>query len=195
MAVKKILFLVGDFVEDYEVMVPFQMLVMVGHDVHTVCPGKKAGQQVRTAVHDFEGDQTYSEKPGHNFTLNADFDAVNTADYDALVIPGGRAPEYIRLNPRVIEIVREMAAAKKPIASVCHGQQVLVTAGVVKGLTCTAYPAVKPDIEGAGGTWCEVNETFTNACVDGNVVTAPAWPAHPEWMRKFLGVLGSRIEP
>lgn len=195
MAVKKILFLVGDFVEDYEVMVPFQMLVMVGHDVHTVCPGKKAGQQVRTAVHDFEGDQTYSEKPGHNFTLNADFDAVNTANYDALVIPGGRAPEYIRLNPRVIEIVREMAAAKKPIASVCHGQQVLVTAGVVKGLTCTAYPAVKPDIEGAGGTWCEVNETFTNACVDGNVVTAPAWPAHPEWMRKFLGVLGSRIEP
>ena len=195
MAVKKILFLVGDFVEDYEVMVPFQMLVMVGHDVHTVCPGKKAGQQVRTAVHDFEGDQTYSEKPGHNFTLNADFDAVNTADYDALVIPGGRAPEYIRLNPRVIEIVREMAAARKPIASVCHGQQVLVTAGVVKGLTCTAYPAVKPDIEGAGGTWCEVNETFTNACVDGNVVTAPAWPAHPEWMRKFLGVLGSRIEP
>jgi protease I len=195
MAVKKILFLVGDFVEDYEVMVPFQMLVMVGHDVHTVCPGKKAGQQVRTAVHDFEGDQTYSEKPGHNFTLNADFDAVNTADYDALVIPGGRAPEYIRLNPRVIEIVREMAAAKKPIASVCHGQQMLVTAGVVKGLTCTAYPAVKPDIEGAGGTWCEVNETFTNACVDGTVVTAPAWPAHPEWMRKFLGVLGSRIEP
>ena len=195
MAVKKILFLVGDFVEDYEVMVPFQMLVMVGHDVHTVCPGKKAGQQVRTAVHDFEGDQTYSEKPGHNFTLNADFDAVNTANYDALVIPGGRAPEYIRLNPRVIEIVREMAAAKKPIASVCHGQQVLVTAGVVKGLTCTAYPAVKPDIEGAGGTWCEVNDTFTNACVDGNIVTAPAWPAHPECMRKFLGVLGSRIEP
>lgn len=195
MAVKKILFLVGDFVEDYEVMVPFQMLLMVGHDVHAVCPGKKAGQQVRTAVHDFEGDQTYSEKPGHNFTLNADFDAVNTADYDALVIPGGRAPEYIRLNPRVVEIVREMAAAKKPIASVCHGQQLLVTAGVVKGLTCTAYPAVKPDIEGAGGTWCEVNDTFTNACVDGNVVTAPAWPAHPEWMRKFLQVLGSRIEP
>ncbi|MBZ2171206.1 DJ-1/PfpI family protein [Nitratidesulfovibrio sp. SRB-5] len=195
MAVKKILFLVGDFVEDYEVMVPFQMLLMVGHDVHAVCPGKKAGQQVRTAVHDFEGDQTYSEKPGHNFTLNADFDAVNTADYDALVIPGGRAPEYIRLNPRVVEIVREMAAAKKPIASVCHGQQLLVTAGVMKGLTCTAYPAVKPDIEGAGGTWCEVNDTFTNACVDGNVVTAPAWPAHPEWMRKFLGVLGSRIEP
>ncbi|MBG3877810.1 DJ-1/PfpI family protein [Desulfovibrio oxamicus] len=195
MAVKKILFLVGDFVEDYEVMVPFQMLLMVGHDVHAVCPGKKAGQQVRTAVHDFEGDQTYSEKPGHNFTLNADFDAVNTANYDALVIPGGRAPEYIRLNPRVVEIVREMAAAKKPIASVCHGQQLLVTAGVVKGLTCTAYPAVKPDIEGAGGTWCEVNDTFTNACVDGNVVTAPAWPAHPEWMRKFLGVLGSRIEP
>lgn len=194
MSRKRILMLAGDFVEDYEIMVPFQMLVMVGHDVDVVCPGKKAGDVVKTAIHDFEGDQTYTEKPGHNFALNADFDLVNTANYDALVIPGGRAPEYIRLNPRVIEIVREMNASGKPIAAVCHGQQVLVTAGVIKGKSCTAYPAVRPDVEAAGGVWCEVNGTFSNACVDGNLVTGPAWPAHPEWMRKFLVMLGSRIE-
>ena len=195
MAVKKILMLVGDFVEDYEVMVPFQMLLMVGHTVHAVCPGKKAGEKVRTAVHDFEGDQTYSEKPGHNFTLNATFEDVKPEDYDGLVIPGGRAPEYIRLNPKVLAIVQHFMAANKPIASICHGQQVLVAAGVVKGRTCTAYPAVKPDLVGGGASWADVNETFTNAVVDGNLVTAPAWPAHPEWMRKFLELLGSRIEP
>jgi len=195
MAAKRILMLVGDFVEDYEVMVPFQMLLMVGHDVHAVCPGKKAGQSVKTAVHDFEGDQTYTEKPGHNFTLTADFDAVDPTTYDALVIPGGRAPEYIRLNERVLEMVRHFASANKPIASVCHGQQVLVAAGVLGGKRCTAYPAVKPDILMAGGTWQDFNATFSDACVDGNLVTAPAWPAHPEWMRKFLGLLGSTIEP
>ncbi|MBC7359194.1 MAG: DJ-1/PfpI family protein [Desulfacinum sp.] len=195
MAAKKILMLVGDFVEDYEVMVPFQMLLMVGHTVHAVCPGKKAGETVRTAVHDFEGDQTYSEKPGHNFLLNATFDEVKAEDYDALVIPGGRAPEYIRLNERVLEMVRHFAHAEKPIASICHGQQVLVAAGVVEGKACTAYPAVKPDLVRSGATWVDVNETFTNAHVDGNLVTAPAWPAHPQWMRKFLELLGSRIEP
>lgn len=195
MAARKILMLVGDFVEDYEVMVPFQMLLMVGHTVHVVCPGKKAGEKVRTAVHDFEGDQTYSEKPGHNFMLNASFDDVKPEDYDGLVIPGGRAPEYIRLNPRVLEMVRHFAEAGKPIASICHGQQVLVAAGVVSGRTCTAYPAVKPDLTAAGASWADVNETFTNAVVDANLVTAPAWPAHPEWMRKFLELLGSRIEP
>ena len=195
MTAKKILLLVGDYVEDYEVMVPFQMLLMVGHQVHAVCPGKKAGDKVRTAVHDFEGDQTYSEKPGHNFALNATFDEVRPEEYDALVIPGGRAPEYIRLNERVLEIVRHFARAQKPIASVCHGQQVLAAAGVVEGKLCTAYPAVRPDLLRAGARWAEVNETFSNAYVDGNLVTAPAWPAHPEWMRKFLEVLGTRIEP
>ena len=193
--VKKILMLVGDFVEDYEVMVPFQMLLMVGHVVHAVCPDKKPGDTVKTAVHDFEGDQTYSEKPGHNFQINADFAAVNTADYDALVIPGGRAPEYIRLNPRVIEIVQEFFRDKKPVAAICHGPQLLAAAGVLKGRTSTAYPAVRPDIDLQGGTWCEVNATASNACTDGNLVTAPAWPAHPEWMRAFLKVLGSTIEP
>jgi len=195
MASKKILMLVGDFVEDYEAMVPFQMLTMVGHTVHAVCPGKKAGDTVKTAVHDFEGDQTYSEKRGHNFAINGAFDEINTEDYDGLVIPGGRAPEYIRLNEKVLDIVRHFADTNKPIASICHGQQVLAAAGVLEGKLCTAYPAVKPDVIRAGGRWGEVNETASNAYVDGNLVTAAAWPGHPEWMRKFLGLLGSKIEP
>ena len=195
MAAKKILMLVGDYVEDYEAMVPFQMLTMVGHTVHAVCPGKKGGESVRTAVHDFEGDQTYSEKRGHNFAINATFEEINPQDYDGLVIPGGRAPEYIRLNEDVLNIVRHFATANKPIASICHGQQVLAAAGVVEGKLCTAYPAVKPDLMRAGAKWGEVNETFSNAYVDGNLVTAAAWPGHPEWMRKFLELLGSKIEP
>jgi protease I len=195
MAAKRILMLVGDYVEDYEVMVPFQMLLMVGHQVDAVCPDKRAGQTVRTAIHDFEGDQTYSEKPGHNFAVTADFDSVEPAEYHALVIPGGRAPEYLRLDDRVLKIVRHFFDAGKPVASICHGQQILAAAGVIQGRTCTAYPAVKPDLVRAGATWSEVNETFTNAVVDGNLVTAAAWPGHPEWMRRFLEVLDSRIEP
>jgi protease I len=195
MAAKKILMLVGDFVEDYEAMVPFQMLTMVGHTVHAVCPGKNAGDTVRTAVHDFEGDQTYSEKPGHNFAINATFDDIKAEDYDGLVIPGGRAPEYIRLDEKVLEIVRSFANADKPIAAICHGQQVLIAAGVIEGKLCTAYPALKPDLLKAGAKWGEINETFSNAYVDGNLVTAAAWPGHPEWMRKFLELLGTKIEP
>ena len=195
MAAKKILMLVGDYVEDYEAMVPFQMLTMVGHTVHAVCPGKSAGQTVRTAVHDFEGDQTYSEKPGHNFALNATFEKIDPADYDALVIPGGRAPEYIRLDEKVLQVVRHFAEAGKPIAAICHGPQVLAAAGVLAGKTCTAYPAVKPDLLAAGAKWAEVNETFTNAEVDGQLVTAPAWPAHPQWMAEFLKLLGTEVKP
>ncbi|RKY02692.1 protease [Candidatus Poribacteria bacterium] len=190
---KRVLMLVGDFVEDYEAMVPFQMLKMVGLEVDAVCPDKKAGDKVKTAVHDFEGDQTYSEKPGHNFAITADFDRINPEDYDGLVIPGGRAPEYIRLDERVLEIVRHFAESNKPIAAICHGPQVLAAAGVLKGRRCMAYPAVKPDVVNAGAEWVEPNETFTNACVDGNLVTAAAWPAHPEWMRKFLELLGVEI--
>jgi protease I len=193
MAAKKILMLVGDYVEDYEVMVPFQALLMVGHAVHAVCPGRKAGETVRTAVHDFDGAQTYSEKPGHNFTLNATFADVRAGDYDALVIPGGRAPEYIRLNETVVQIVRHFAEADKPIAAICHGAQVLAAAGVLKGKSCSAYPAVGPDVRSAGGRWVDV--AMDQAHVDGNLVTAPAWPAHPQWMAKFLQVLGTCIEP
>jgi protease I len=193
MAAKKILMLVGDYVEDYEVMVPFQALQMVGHSVHAVCPGKKAGEFVRTAVHDMEGDQTYTEKRGHNFTLNASFDEVKAEDYDALVIPGGRAPEYIRLNDKVLQIVRHFAKENKPIAAICHGIQVLIAADVVRGRSCSAYPAIGPDVRMAGGEY--VNVPMDRAHVDGNLVTAPAWPAHPDWLAKFLKVLGTKIEP
>lgn len=193
MAAKKILMLTGDFTEDYETMVPFQALLMVGHTVHAVCPGKNAGQQVRTAVHDFEGDQTYSEKPGHNFTLNADFDAVRAEDYDALVIPGGRAPEYLRLDPAVIAVVQHFAGAGKPIAAICHGAQLLAAAGVLSRRACSAYPACAPEVRAAGGSYVDI--PVDQAHVDGNLVTAPAWPAHPAWLAKFLGVLGTRIDP
>src|SRR6516165_9445733 len=192
MAAKKILMLVGDFVEDYEVMVPFQALLMVGHTVHAVCPDKKAGQTVRTAVHDFEGDQTYSEKRGHNFALNATFAEVRPESYDALVVPGGRAPEYLRLNEDVLRIVRHFAETKKPIAAICHAAQLLAAAGVVQGRSCSAYPAVGPDVKAAGGRWVDVG--FERAHVDGNLVTAAAWPAHPQWLARFLEVLGTRIE-
>lgn len=195
MAAKKIVMLVGDFVEDYEAMVPYQMLVMVGHNVDTVCPDKKPGDTVKTAIHDFEGDQTYSEKPGHNFLITGDFSEVRAVDYDALIIPGGRAPEYLRLNSQVLQLVRDFDTAGKPIAAICHGPQILVTAGILKGRSCSAYPACSPDVEGAGGSWIENNETFSDAHIDGNLVTAPAWPAHPEWIRKFLQVLGSEIKP
>ncbi len=189
---RKILMLVGDYVEDYEVMVPFQALQMVGFEVHAVCPGKRAGQKVRTAVHDFEGDQTYSEKPGHNFTLNYSFDEVNVSDYAALVISGGRAPEYIRREPKVLEMVRHFFEANKPVAAICHGLQVLTAAGVMAGRTATAYPAVGPELTLAGARFEEV--PADRAVVDGNLVTAPAWPAHPEWLAKFLQVLGVRVE-
>ncbi len=191
MAAKKILMLVGDYVEDYEVMVPFQALTMTGHAVHTVCPDKKAGQTVRTAIHDFEGDQTYSEKPGHNFALNYAFDKVKEKNYDALVIPGGRAPEYLRLNPKVIALVQAFAAADKPIAAICHGAQLLAAAGVLKGKTCSCYPACAPEVTAAGGAFKDLK--MDQAHTDGKLVTAPAWPAHPAWLAQFLVVLGTKI--
>jgi len=191
--VKHLLLLAGDYVEDYEIMVPFQMLLMVGHRVDAVCPGKRAGETVATAIHDFEGDQTYSEKRGHNFRLNADFEQIRREQYDGLVIPGGRAPEYLRLNPAVLDLVRYFADAKKPIAAVCHGPQLLTAAGVVRGRACTAYPAVRPELEIGGATWIEPSGGYDNAHVDGNIVTAPAWPAHPAWMRAFLQVLGTPV--
>jgi protease I len=191
MAARKILLLVGDFVEDYEVMVPFQALLMVGHTVHAVCPGRKSGDRVKTAIHDFEGDQTYTEKPGHLFALNATFEEVRPEDYDALVVPGGRAPEYLRLNERVLNVVRHFASSNKPIAAICHGLQILAAAGVLHGKSCSAYPAVGPEVTLAGGRFVEV--PVDRAHVEGNLVTAPAWPAHPDWLGRFLAVLGTRI--
>lgn len=192
MASKKILILAGDYVEDYEVMVPFQALQMVGHMVHAVCPNKKAGDKVRTAIHDFEGDQTYSEKRGHDFTLNATFGEVQPDAYDALVIPGGRAPEYLRLNEDVLRLVRHFSEKNKPIAAICHGAQILTAAGILNGRSCSAYPAVAPEVKAAGGRWVDVG--FEKAHVDRNLVTAAAWPAHPQWLARFLEVLGTPVE-
>ena len=189
---KKLLMLVGDYVEDYEVMVPFQALLAVGHAVDAVCPGKKSGEWVATAIHDFDGAQTYSEKPGHRFTLNRDFDGVDAAAYDALVIPGGRAPEYLRMDDRVLAIVRHFDAAAKPIAAICHGAQLLAAAGVLQGRTCSAYPACAAEVRLAGGTYADIG--IDQAHTDGNLVTAPAWPAHPAWIAQFLAVLGTRIQ-
>ena len=187
----KVLFIVGDFVEDYEIMVPFQAIAAVGHDVTAVCPDKKAGDFVRTAVHDFEGDQTYTEKPGHNFTLNGSFDEINFADFDALVIPGGRAPEYLRLNEKVLEMVKHFNDSNKPIAAICHGAQILAAADLLKGRKCSAYPACAPEVREAGGEY--ENIEITDAYTDGNLVTAPAWPAHPAWISQFLKLLGTQI--
>jgi len=191
-AAKKILFLTGDFAEDYETMVPFQALQMVGHTVHAVCPDKQAGDTIKTAIHDFEGDQTYTEKPGHLFALNASFADVDAAQYDALMIAGGRAPEYLRLNPRVIEIVQQFAAAGKPIAAVCHGAQLLAAADVIRGKTISCYPACSPEVKLAGGNYADI--AVDQAVTDGNFITAPAWPAHPAWLAQFLARLGTEIK-
>lgn len=189
---KKILMLVGDFAEDYETMVPFQALSMVGHTVHAVCPDKRAGDWVMTAVHDFDGYQTYSEKPGHRFTLNASFSEIRAEDYDALVVPGGRAPEYLRMNREVIALVQHFAKADKPIAAICHGAQLLAAAGVIRGKQVSAYPACAAEVELAGASYAAV--AVDQAITDGRLVTAPAWPAHPAWLAQFLKVLGTRIE-
>ncbi len=187
---KKILMIVGDFVEDYEAMVPLQILMCAGHSVITVCPDKEPGDTVATAIHDFEGHQTYSEKPGHRFAISGDFATIDPASFDALVIPGGRAPEYLRLNARVLEVVQHFASAKKPIAAICHGPQILAAAGVLADRQCSCYPAVSYEVGAAGGTYVPPAETMDSAHVDGNLVTAPAWPAHPAWMRAFMELLG-----
>lgn len=191
MGTHRILMLVGDFVEDYEVMVPFQALTMLGLTVDAVCPGKKAGDRIKTAIHDFEGDQTYTEKPGHGFALTAEFSKVRVGDYAGLVVPGGRAPEYLRLDANVLQIVRDFFSAGKPVAAVCHGLQLLSTAGVLKGRTCTAYPACGPEIQAVGGRYEHI--AVDGALVDGNLVSAPAWPAHPAWLREFVKLLGVKV--
>ena len=183
--------IVGDFVEDYEVMVPFQTLLAVGHRVHAVCPGKAAGDSIATAIHDFEGQQTYSEKRGHNFALNASFADIRPENYDVLVIPGGRAPEYLRMNEQVIEMVRHFFTANKPVAAICHGAQLLAGAGVLKGRTCSAYPACRAEVELAGGVYADI--AIDAAVTDGNLVTAPAWPAHPAWLGQLMEKIGAPV--
>ena len=189
---KKVLFLTGDFTEDYETMVPFQMLEMVGYEVHAVCPDKVKGDKIKTAIHDFEGDQTYTEKPGHNFVLNYSFNDVVMSEYSGLVIAGGRAPEYLRLNQKVIEIVKYFFENNKPVAAICHGIQILTAANVVKGRKLTAYPAVGPEVTLAGGDFQSI--PADGVYVDGNLVTSPAWPAPPGFIREFLKIMGAKIE-
>ncbi|KAG0453179.1 hypothetical protein HPP92_025843 [Vanilla planifolia] len=189
---KKVLFLCGDYMEDYEVMVPFQSLQAVGCEVDAVCPKKKAGDTCPTAIHDFEGDQTYSEKPGHDFTLTAQFESVKISSYDALVIPGGRAPEYLALEENVITLVKEFMDSHRPVASICHGQQILSAAGVLKGRKCTAYPAVKLNVVLGGGTWLEP-DPIHRCYTDGNLVTGAAWPGHPEFISQLMALLQIRV--
>ena len=191
MSAKKILFLVGDFAEDYEVMVPFQALTMLGHIVHAVCPGKKTGEKIKTAIHDFEGDQTYTEKPGHNFVLNATFAEARAEGYDALMIAGGRAPEYLRLDNRLIDIVRSFASQEKPIAAICHAAQILAAADVIRGRQVSGYSACAPEVRLAGGEF--VDTAPDRAIRDGNLVTGFAWSAHPQFLALFLEVLGTRV--
>lgn len=182
-----LLMIVGDFGEDYEIMVPFQTLQAVGYDVDAVCPEKEAGDTIKTAIHDFRGDQTYMESRGHDFQLTATFADIDPADYDGLVLPGGRAPEYLRTHDIVIDAVTHFAEAEKPIAAICHAAQILAAADVIEGRSCTAYPALKHDVVDAGGEWVD------GVAVDENLVTAQAWPDHPEWLEAFIEVLESRV--
>ncbi|MBS9402818.1 DJ-1/PfpI family protein [Halomonas sp. TRM85114] len=183
----RLLLIAGDFVEDYEIMVPYQALQAMGHGVDAVCPEKREGDSVKTAIHDFEGDQTYTEKPGHHFTLNATFAEIELADYDALVIPGGRAPEYLRLDERVLDMVRHFVEHDKPIAVICHGAQLLAAAVSLEGWRVSAYPACAPDVRLAGGDFAEIG--VDQAITSGKMVSAPAWPAHPEWLKQFNALL------
>lgn len=176
--------LAGDFSEDYEVMVPFQTLETLGIKVDVVCPGKKAGQKIKTAIHDFEGDQTFAERQGHGFTLTADFENINPGVYSGLYITGGRAPEYLRLNPKVLNITRYFAAHGRPLASICHGAQILTAADIVQGKRLTAYEALEPEVKLAGGIFCRVKPD--EAVEDGMLVTAPTWMRHPAILKRFL---------
>ena len=190
MSSSRILMLVGDFVEDYEAMVPLQILQAVGHHVDTACPGKEAGETVATAIHDFEGQQTYSEKQGHNFAISLNWNEAVESTYDGLVIPGGRSPEYLQLDEQVLALVKQFANNDKPIAATCHGPQILVAANLVEGRRCQAYPSLRPELERAGATWDEPSAGLDSVCVDGKLVTAPAWPANAAWMREFIKLLG-----
>lgn len=187
----KILMLAGDYTEDYELMVPYQALKMAGIHVDVVCPDKFAGETIKTAIHDFEGDQTYSEKPGHKFTLNASFHCVKLDEYQGLFLTGGRSPEYLRLDTRVLDLVRYFTELQKPVAAICHGVQILTAADVVRGKRLTAYPAVKPEVLAAGGEFVEAAPH--EAVVHGALVTSPAWPGNAEILREFLELLGVKI--
>lgn len=188
---KHVLMIAGDFSEDYEVMVPFQALSMLGLVVDVVCPNKRAAETIRTAVHDFEGDQTYTEKPGHLFRMTAAFFGVEPERYAGLYLPGGRAAEYLRLDREVLSITRHFMTGSQPVAAICHGVQILAAADCLRGRRLTAYPAVRPEVEAVGGTWVDAGPGET--VVDRNLVTSPTWAGHPSILKNFVELIGVRI--
>jgi intracellular protease, PfpI family len=189
---KKILMLVGEFTEEYEIYVFQQAMEAVGHTVHVVCPDKKAGDIIATSLHDFEGHQTYTEKLGHYFQLNKTFSEVRPGEYDAVYCAGGRGPEYIRTDKRVQAIVRHFHEAKKPIFTICHGVQILIAVdGVVRGKRVAALGACEPEVILAGGEYVDLSPT--EALVDGNMVSAKGWTALAAFIRECLNVLGTKI--
>ena len=186
---KKILIIAGDCAEDYEVKVPQQALQMLGYEVHVTAPQKKAGDMLQLVVHDFTGLDTYIELTGHRIGVDVALEGLKAADYAGLVIPGGRAPEYVRLSEKAVSLVKDFFSEGKPVAAVCHGTQLLAAADVLKGKETTSYPACGPECSIAGATWH--NKPVVTS---GNLVTAQAWPNHPEWLRAFVGLLGAKIE-
>lgn len=189
---KKILMLVGEFTEEYEIFVYQQAMEAVGHTVHVVCPDKKAGDIIATSLHDFEGHQTYTEKMGHYFQINKSFDEVKLDQYHAVYAAGGRGPEYIRTDKRVQAMVRHFHEAKKPIFTICHGVQILIAVdGVVRGKKVAALAACEPEVTLAGGTYIDLSPT--DAYVDGNMVSAKGWTALAAFIRECLKVLGTEI--
>jgi protease I len=181
----KVLILAGDAAESLEVMYPYQRLLEEGYEVHIAAPSKKKLQFV---VHDFEdGFDTYTEKPGYTWDADLAFSDVDPADYVALVVPGGRAPEYIRNDADVQRIIRHFFDDEKPVAQLCHAPLALAAAGVLEGRRTAAYPALEPDVTAAGAEFVD-----GAGIVDGTMVSARAWPDHPEWMREFMKLLAER---
>ncbi|KAJ1948010.1 hypothetical protein FBU59_001789 [Linderina macrospora] len=190
----KVLLLSGDYVEDYELYAPLKALEMLGIDVHVVCPDKKAGDVIATALHTVEGFQTYSERPGHPFTLTHTFADINLDDYAGLVVPGGRFPEYQRYDQKVLDLVKHFFDKDLPVAAICHGLQILAAAGVLKGRECSAFPMCKLDVEAGGAKYIEFEAFSLNAHVEGNLVTAPAYPAIGVWLKEFIALLGVKVQ-
>ena len=193
MSGKKVLMLIGEYSEEYEIYVVEQALEALGHEVDIICPETKAGQMVRTSVHDFgPGVMTWTEHLGHNIEVNVDFDAVDTADYDAVYVAGGRGPEYIRTYPRIREIVREFHRDNKPIAAICHGLQVLVAVPeVIAGKRVAGLFTVEPEVALTDATYVKIGGK--DALRDGNLVTAEGWTALAAFIREFIALLGTEV--
>ena len=181
----KVLILTGDAAETLEVFYPYQRLQEEGYEVHLAAPAVKKLQFV---VHDFvDGFDTYTEKPGYTWPADLAFADVDPEDYVALVIPGGRAPEYIRNDPDCQRIIRHFFSVDKPVAQLCHAPLALAAAGVLDGRRTAAYPALEPDVRAAGAEFVD-----GGGVVDGLMVSGRAWPDHPAWMREFINILRAK---